>query len=129
MDLPQILSTIQKLDKKKKIKFIVLFGSCVTGNTHPLSDIDMAIYYDAKRNDCFDFQLHVLGSLPENVDVKIFQHLPTLLQNEVIQGTILYSKDSAFTTEQFIKVIKSYQSFSRPFNLYLDTAKGDVVGT
>jgi predicted nucleotidyltransferase len=129
MEVSQILARIHELDTRNKVQFIVLFGSHASGEAHSLSDLDFAVYYDAPKEERFRFRLHLLGHLPDVVDVKIFQDLPTLVQNEVIQGKVLYSRDKSFTTAQFVNTIREYRSFSRAFTTYVDAAKGDVIGT
>ncbi len=122
MDIEKIKKKILDFDKEKKIKFMVLFGSYAAGKQTPLSDVDIAVYYDAPEEERFRFQVAASGSLPDNVDLKIFQDLPVLLQNEVISGKVLYYQDYDFTFQEFVKVIKEFNFFEKYYNEYYEDA-------
>lgn len=126
MELGKIKKKILDLDKQKKIKFIMLFGSVRDGTSTPLSDIDLAIYYDGNRSERFAFRKLISGSLPDEVDVQIFQDLPTILQKEVLKGVLLYNKNYEFTVNESMKVIREFNRFEKYYNQYLDSLRAEV---
>lgn len=119
MDLNKIKTTLLKLDKNKRIKFMVLFGSVLNKSDTPLSDIDIAVYYKAKKEERFKFRIKALGELPKKIDLQIFQDLPLPVKKEILGGKILYYDDYQFIFDQFMKVIKEFNTFEKYYNEYL----------
>ena len=119
MDIEKIKQKLLDLDKKKKIKFIVLFGSYAAGRQGPFSDIDIAVYYDGDLEERFRFRLNALGELSEKVDLQIFQNLPVAVRKEILAGKVLFSKDYDFTFNVFMETIKEYDLFEKYLNEYL----------
>jgi len=129
MDLKKIVSILKKADTKKKIKFIILFGSVSRNEQTPLSDIDIAVYYDASAEERFKFQIQAGGQLPNKVDFHIFQDLPLALQNEVITGTTLYCSNFQFMFDKVMSVIHDYSSFEKYLNEYYHSLEVQILGT
>ena len=123
------LALIQKriLDLgKKRIKFIILFGSNSIGKATPLSDLDLAVYYEGDAKERFKFRVKALGELPAKIDLQIFQDLPLTVQKEVIKGKILFYEDYDLIFEEFMKVIKEYNSFEKYYLEYINHLKEEV---
>lgn len=127
MNLTVIKRKILTLDQEKKIRFIFLFGSVAEHKNTPLSDIDIAIYYDGSPTQRFNFRKKMLGSLPDKVDVQIFQDLPLIVQQEVIKGKAIYSDDTEFMISECIKVVREFSSFEKYYNIYIDALKEEAV--
>jgi len=68
------------------VKFIVLFGSRARGEARRDSDVDPCVYYEGALKEAFEFRMCVLGVLPEEYDVQIFQLLPVYLRKECLGG-------------------------------------------
>ncbi|PIN74239.1 nucleotidyltransferase [Candidatus Woesearchaeota archaeon CG10_big_fil_rev_8_21_14_0_10_45_16] len=117
MDNDKIKAKILSLDRSK-IRFVILFGSAAKGTDGPLSDTDIAVYYEGNPKERFTFRIKVLGHLPDKVDLHIFQDLPLAVQNEVIKGKVLYYDNYQFVFDEFMKVIKSFSSFEKYYNEY-----------
>lgn len=64
MQPQNIVKKLKGLDKKKAIRFIILFGSKSKNTATPLSDTDIAAYYDAPAKERFRFRIQALGELP-----------------------------------------------------------------
>lgn len=126
MRISQIKKKILDLDKKKKIKFIMLFGSVKDGTSTPLSDIDIAIYYDGNRTERFKFRKLVSGNLSDRVDIQLFQDLPVILQKEVLKGKLIYNTNFDFIINESMKVIKEFNRFEKYYNRYLDALRAEV---
>ena len=75
-DISNVTKKLLKIDTKKKIKFIFLFGSYARNKANLLSDLDIAIYYDGNNKERFHFRLKALNQLIDSVDVQMFQDLP-----------------------------------------------------
>ncbi|MBS3140483.1 nucleotidyltransferase domain-containing protein [Candidatus Woesearchaeota archaeon] len=123
-DIPQIeeiKNKILKLDTGRKIKFIYLFGSQAGGKSNPLSDIDIAIYYNGKAKERFEFRIKTLGNLPDKVDLQIFQDLPLAVKREIIGGKVLYWRDYGFLFDTAMAVLREFGYFEKYYNEYFET--------
>ena len=118
MELERIKNKILELDNTNSVKFIVLFGSTAKKTNTPLSDIDVAVYYDQDEKQRFKFRMKVLGELSDKVDLHIFQDLPLTVQKEVLGGKMLYQKDFQFTFSKYMEVIKKFDSFEKYYQQY-----------
>lgn len=127
MDLKTIREKLLALDSKKAVRFIILFGSKSQGVATPLSDTDIAVYYEGTPQERFDFRVHASGELPREVDVHIFQDLPLPMQKEVLTGTPLYYDHFSFMCNQYLKVVKEFSAFEKYYNGYLEEMAQGVV--
>ena len=128
ISITKIKNKLLALDKKNKIKFIVLFGSVASGKSNPLSDIDVAVYYDGNDKQRFDFRLLGLSHLPDYVDLQIFQDLPLYLQNDVIKGKVIYYDNYDSTFNLFRSVIFQYDDCKQYMDMYYKMIDGENVG-
>ena len=116
------VSSIVNLIKKiggEKIKFVILYGSAVEGKQTPLSDVDIAIYYEGAKEERFKFRMEVLGSVNDKFDIQTFQDLPLYIRKEIIShGTVLYQKNHSEIFDVFIKTIKSFGDFKPRLDIY-----------
>ena len=113
MELKQIIDRVLKLDPQKRVKFIVLFGSVSRNKATPLSDIDLAVFYEGNGKERFKFRALASGTLPDTVDLHIFQDLPLAVKKEVINGKVLYYRDFQFVFDRFLEVIKEFDYFEK----------------
>lgn len=127
--IQKIKQTLFKLDKKKRIRFIILFGSVAEGRQTPLSDIDIAVYYEGNEDERFKFRVTASGNLSDKVDLQIFQDLPLTVKKEVIAGKILFYQDYQFLFDEVMKVIKEYEFFEKYLNEYYAVLESEVVGS
>jgi len=74
----------------ERVRFIVLYGSVAKRTNRQDSDVDLCVYYDGSARERFSFRKKVLGSLPSNYDVQIFQDLPIYVKVNVIKGKLIY---------------------------------------
>lgn len=116
------VSPVVNLIKKiggEKIKFVILYGSVVEGKQTPLSDVDIAVYYEGNKEERFKFRMEVLGSVNDKFDIQTFQDLPLYIRNEIIShGKILYQKSYSEIFDVFIKTIKSFGDFKPRLDIY-----------
>jgi hypothetical protein len=116
--IPSVVNKIKKIGGKN-IKFIILYGSIVEGNQTPLSDIDLAVYYEGTKEERFKFRMEALGNVNDKFDIQIFQDLPLYIRKEIIShGEILYQKNYSEIFDIFIKTIKSFGDFKPRLDIY-----------
>ena len=109
----------------EKIGFIIQYGSTVTGEQTPLSDIDIAVYYQGTKKQRFDFIITVLGSVDDQFDIHIFQDLPLYIQQEVIsKGKLLYQRDFETTFDIFMRTIQRFSDFKPLLDIYYEGLEG-----
>jgi predicted nucleotidyltransferase len=117
-DIHSVVNQIKKIGGKK-IKFIILYGSIAEGNQTPLSDIDIAVYYEGSKEERFKFRIEVLGNVNDKFDIQTFQDLPLYIRKEIIShGEILYQKNYSEIFDIFIKTIKSFGDFKPRLDIY-----------
>ncbi len=126
MNIKEIKQKLLQLDTGKRVRFMVLFGSVAERRETPLSDVDIAVYYDGDPEERFQFRVKALGMLPKAVDVQVFQDLPLAVQHEVLRGRALYYDNFQFMFKQFMNVIKNYNYFERYLNEYYAALEGPL---
>ena len=88
---------------------VVLFGSQVTNEIRPTSDIDIAIITKIKnREKNIRIQKEILGSLPLIYDIKVFELMPIDIQISIIDSFKVIIGDSLEITEYFYDFRKKW---------------------
>lgn len=117
-NIGQVIGGIRELGGDR-IAFIALYGSVTKNRDTPLSDIDLAVFYEGNKEERFKFRMSVLGRTGDEFDVQIYQDLPLYIQKEVISyGKLLYYKEYDVVFNIYINVIKNFDDFKRHLNLY-----------
>lgn len=114
---------------------VYLFGSQATGNTNPMSDVDLAILYapEADRERRFDIKLAVLartsgGNMPDRSDVIDLDESPLALAYQAIRPKyILYEKNRAHMIAKETDIIRRYLDF-RPSLAAIAKRHVELVG-
>ena len=123
-NIGRVIGRIRELGGAR-IAFIALYGSVTKNRDTPLSDIDLAVFYEGNKEERFKFRMSVLGRTGDEFDVQIFQDLPLYIQKEVISyGKLLYYKEYNVVFDIYINVIKIFDDFKRHLNLYLSYLGG-----
>ena len=123
-NIGRVIGRIRKLGGDR-IAFIALYGSVTKNRDTPLSDIDLAVFYEGNKEERFKFRMSVLGRTGDEFDVQIYQDLPLYIQKEVISyGKLLYYKEYDVVFDIYINVIKNFDDFKRHLNLYLSYLGG-----
>ncbi len=108
-----------------RIAFIALYGSVTKNRNTPLSDIDLAVFYEGSKEKRFKFRMSVLGRIGDEFDVQIFQDIPLYIQKEVVSyGKVLYYKEYDVVFNIYMNVIKNFDDFTRHLNLYHSYSRG-----
>ncbi len=103
------------LEGDKDVRLAYLFGSQATRLTHPLSDIDIAVYLkDGDRKSCLQKEEELAKELiislgTDRIDLVILNVAGVELEHKVIAtGTLLLSKDEAERIEYEEGVLLRY---------------------
>lgn len=114
------IEKIRKMPDFKKIKFIILFGSFSNKKQTKLSDIDFAVYYDGNEDERYKFRKEILGILPDNFDIQIFQDLPLYVRINVLKGKLIYVKDIKFAYDIAYETIRNFERFKKYYYDYIE---------
>ena len=117
-DIRSVIDQIKKIGGKQ-IKFIILYGSFVEGNQTPLSDIDIAVYYEGSKEKRFRFRKQILGRVNDKFDIQTFQDLPLYIRKEVIShGKVIYQKNYSEILDIFLCTIREFGDFKPRLDIY-----------
>ena len=125
--MEEVVKKILKEDVENKVKFIILYGSQSNNNSTPMSDIDLAIYYDGDKRERFNFRIKISVLLNKKYDVQTFQDLPLQVKKEVIKGKVLHQKDYQFFFDQVMQVIKEYDFFKKYLDMYYEGVQNTLI--
>ncbi|NOZ76416.1 MAG: nucleotidyltransferase domain-containing protein [Euryarchaeota archaeon] len=119
MDI-HITERLKAIEGFEKVKFIILYGSRAGGHERRGSDIDLCIYYDGEPEEASRFRFKVLSELfDDRYDVQVFQQLPLYVRVQVLQGEVIYCRDTRFLYETARDTVKEFESFKHRFYDYI----------
>lgn len=113
----------QKQLKKLKVGIVYLYGSHVTGTNHPLSDVDIGVVFadkkmaqEAKKRSIrlgaeFDLLFEEMLNV-KNVQTTFLQATPLVLQQNAIEGKVLYEANPVFRADYEEYVTLRYADFA-----------------
>ena len=122
-----IIRLAPQIFKSHPVRFAYLYGSFATGNAHPFSDIDIAIYTGGVSSaKSLELELSLSVAFDDKLDcnakseVRTMNHLPLIINGTIIsEGLLLFSADEVervdFETRirsayfDFVPVIQNYQ--------------------
>ncbi|MEQ9714238.1 MAG: nucleotidyltransferase domain-containing protein [Candidatus Asgardarchaeum sp.] len=92
---------IKIFDDDKNVEFAYIFGSMVNGRTHPLSDIDIAVYLnDDSLKSIMRLNARIIDKLGENIDLLVLNRAPYSLRYIVISnGILIFSRNEEHRIE------------------------------
>lgn len=92
---------------------VILFGSCVSGDAGPRSDIDVAIITRTNnRKENFRIRIEALGRSPDGFDIQIFEALPLIIKGSIIENFEVLFGDPLEIGMYFFKYRKLWEDFS-----------------
>jgi len=93
-EIKETIRIILENNLRNKIDKIILFGSVAENKITIRSDIDIAVIFDElTKEEAFNFRKKILGQVPDNLDIQVFNFLPKKIQQEINKkGKILYIK-------------------------------------
>ncbi len=120
---------VQTLRDTYSVRFILLFGSVSTGQTGPLSDVDLAVYLDPAAPRGLDIEI-AIGSILEralrtdDLDVVILNDAnPALKFNAVRTGTLLFCVDEGEYEDFYVRAASEFYDYSEFLEKQYETAK------
>ena len=114
------LKKLREMPDFDKVNFVFLFGSHAQGKENKFSDIDFAVYCDGDKKERFKFRMNLLGKMPDNFDIQIFQDLPLYVRKEVLKGKVIYARDKGFVYEIAYETIKAFEDFKKGYYDYIN---------
>lgn len=120
-DVQKTKAEIEKLARQYGLTLVVLFGSQVTGNTHPESDFDAAYLSDKRMS--FDEEAQINAALTEIFKsnevqlVNIKNASPLLLRRMVQSAIVLYEKRAHLFDEVYVYALRVYEEAEPLFAL------------
>lgn len=128
--LSNVKELFERLSRKYRIAYVILFGSAVTSFLRSDSDMDIAIRFEELPNKkdllriILEIQLAVEDVVGRPVDIVILNGSSIGLQYEVFAtGKIIYVSNPEMLYSDKIRVIKMYLDFK----YYLDKHFGELV--
>lgn len=112
----QIRALHAALQNYPPVLFAYLFGSQATGNVTPMSDVDIAVYFDEhlSSTEQFRLRLQLIGVLGEvlqrnDVEVAVLNDEAIVLHYEVVNtGKLIFSRSDEVQIEFFVRSIREY---------------------
>ena len=92
-------------DQEHKVKAILLFGSQADSTAMWRSDIDICVVFkaDLSLREATLFRIHILGELPDVVDLQVFNILPLKIKKTIADNHKILFQTEEFNEESFIK--------------------------
>lgn len=84
-----------------------------------MSDTDIAVYYDASKEQRFKFRMKILGRVDDNYDIQLFQDLSLYIKKDVIKGIILYTSDKRLVHDISRKTYREFDDFKKRYYDYI----------
>jgi predicted nucleotidyltransferase len=130
---PLLKKSLADILKKQKVVLAYIFGSQATGKTGPLSDIDIAVYFDENlsSDEQFALRLQVLGDIMDlfktnEIDLVVLNDAPPLLAHRILkEGLVVFSDNEKVRLEYEVKTVLNYLDW-KP---YLDKYTQEVFGS
>lgn len=119
--IEKAIETIINDEIGKGITAILLFGSFADNSFRPNSDIDICVIFknDLSLKEATEFRKRVLGSLPEKLDVQVFNALPQKIKREIARNhKVLYKINEYDNTNFTIRYLKDDDYFLRMNNIF-----------
>ncbi|MCF8080935.1 MAG: nucleotidyltransferase domain-containing protein [Desulfobacterales bacterium] len=105
------------LRSRKDVLFSYLFGSAASGKTHPMSDLDIAVYLDGEPTA--EGKLDLLGGLidavkTDEIDLVVLNTAPLPLKARIIRSRRVLTDRAPFVRHAFESAtMRAYLDFSK----------------
>ena len=125
-----------RLVNEFSVRFLVLFGSAATGETGPMSDIDLAVYVDPNRHKSGNIETVLeIGLVLEraigdkNIDVVILNDAtPAIKFNVIRTGIQIMSTKQGDYEDFYVRTLAEYYDFIPFLNRQYESAKASLRG-
>lgn len=121
MNFNEHKQSIEELAKNHKLRMVLVFGSAVTGKSHPQSDIDIAVKSSGDPidyNEFADIQYDLQNLFPgREIDLAILNYADPLFLKKIVETAILLYGEERDLAELKIYAYKRYIDHQRYFQL------------
>lgn len=117
------MKKLKEMPDFNRVKFVFLYGSYAENRQNKFSDIDFAVYYDGESKERFKFRLSLLGKVPDNFDIHVFQDLPLFVRMGVLKGKLIYCINEELVYEIANDTIKRFEDFKGYYYDYINTRR------
>ncbi len=112
--IKQIQHKLAFLETNDLVIGIILYGSYITGDATPQSDIDLCIVTQINEpHQLYRMLQEIWQRVPVNLlkyDVRMFHELPLFIQKDVIeQGQVIYARDEPALYEYLYQFRKRWE--------------------
>ncbi|MCF2138152.1 MAG: nucleotidyltransferase domain-containing protein [Candidatus Thorarchaeota archaeon] len=117
MNIEAITEALKRADH---VIFVYIFESVARGQTHPLSDLDIAVFLDKYNVDEFLEILNNNADIVEcKVDLVVLNDASPLLRHRVVsEGILLFSKNKELTIQFYTDALIEGLDFKESYELY-----------
>ena len=116
-DFKELMRVLRKAGDFSRLEFVYFFGSRPEGKARKDSDLDICLYYNIKDQERLRKMLYrIKGSLPERMDVSMFQLLPLQVRKDVFKGRLAYGRRRGFVYDVAKNTIDDYRLFEPIYN-------------
>lgn len=127
-----IASAQDLLRREPVILFAYLFGSWARDNPGHLSDVDLAVFIDRRRNP-FKFRLKLMEQLArslksENFDLVVLNDAPLVLQYEVIRSGKILKERRPLRIAYETAVVRDYLDTESLRTVQRETLRRTLLG-
>jgi len=114
VDLEKIRQDLSFLSGRE----VIVFGSTVTGNAGPRSDIDIAIITRTRDADAhWNLRLDALSKAPEGYDIHILEDLPIVVIADILEKYEVVFGDPPAIGEYLYGYRREWERYRRRFEL------------
>ena len=117
------MKKLKEMPDFNRVKFVFLYGSYAEKKQNKFSDIDFAVYYDGESKERFNFRLSLLGKVPDNFDIQVFQDLPLFVRMGILKGKLIYCINEELVYEIANDTIKRFEDFKGYYYDYIYTRR------
>ena len=117
------MKKLKEMPDFNRVKFVFLYGSYAEKKQNKFSDIDFAVYYDGESKERFNFRLSLLGKVPDNFDIQVFQDLPLFVRMGILKGKLIYCINEELVYEIANDTIKRFEDFKGYYYDYINTRR------
>jgi len=106
---------------KDNIGSILLFGSFADKTFTKRSDIDICVLFkkDISLDDAAKFRIDILGELPDNIDIQVFNILPQKIKKSIaLNHKVLYKSPYYDNIDFSVKYLKDDDYFIRMSKIF-----------
>ncbi len=122
--IDKAVKEILKHPLKERIKAILLFGSFADNSFIWKSDIDICVVFGSVGvKEAFDFRAEVMGTLPDKLDIQVFNEIPQKLKKSIAENhKVLYKRNDFDNLDFSLRYVKDDDYLIRMKKIFGESA-------